>query len=365
MNLYAVVLAGGSGKRLWPLSRRARPKQLLALPGPASMLESTLDRLSGLVPADRTFVLTSRELAASVRACAPHLPAGHVVAEPESLGTAPAAALGAAVVRWRDPTATMVLLPADHVIRRVTQFKQALRQAAKLAETGYLVTFGVRPSCPATGYGYIQRGARLPTAIEAYAVDRFVEKPEYRTACEFVAAGGYDWNSGMFAWSVTSFDEALRSLLPGLARLSEELTATLADGCVLDSKAFRARLARLWSTIDAREQTTVDYGIMERWSRAACLPVRFAWCDVGSWASVAELYRRDASGTVVVGKHVGLHTRDCLIHSSTGRLVTTIGVAELIIVDTPDALLVCHRDHAQAVKDLVEALQEKRQADVL
>ncbi len=365
VSMYAIVLAGGSGKRLWPLSRRSRPKQLLALPGPASMLESTLERLAGLIPPERTFVLTARDLEAPVSKCAGHLPAGHVIGEPESLGTAPAAALGGALVSWLDPQGTMVILPADHVIRPVSEFQEAVRQAAQLAKAGYLVTFGVRPQCPATGYGYIQRGARLPTAIEAYAVERFVEKPDETTACQFVAAGNYDWNSGMFAWTVASLHQALGALLPSLAVLADELRSALASNLPLGSERFRARLASLWSGIEDSDRTTIDYGIMERWSRAASLPVRFAWSDVGSWASLADLYEADEAGVVAIADHIGFATRDCLIHSTAERLVATIGVRDLIIVDTPDALLICHRDHAQAVKELVTALEAARRDDVL
>lgn len=358
MTLYAVVLAGGSGTRLWPYSRRDLPKQLLPLFGERSMLSLTVDRLAPLVPPERVFVLTNAEYAADARAAVPRVPPGQVIGEPAALGTAAAVGLGLAVVRARDPEAVMVVVTADHLITPEDVFRRAVADAARVAASGRLVTFGIRPTGPATGYGYIELGARLagpggaaggPEGFpEAYAVARFVEKPDRAAAEGYVASGRFVWNSGMFAWSVPVLAGELARHLPALAARMDEVTAAAGEA------GFDARLAEIWARVTDR--TAVDYGVMEKSDRVACLPAAFDWRDIGAWDALKAALPADAAGNAVVGPHVGVDTRDSLVFGRGGRLIATVGVEGLVIVDTGDAVLVCRLDRAQDVKAIVEML---------
>lgn len=350
MTTFAVVMAGGSGTRLWPCSRRDRPKQLLPLLGERSLLQATVDRLAPHVPPARMFVLTNRAYVDDARAQLPDLPDGHVVGEPAALGTAAAVGLGVALVHARDPGAVMLVLPADHVIEPVDRFHHDLARAEAVARCGYLVTFGIPPAGPETGYGYIALGQRLDGDGEAFAVERFVEKPDRATAEAYVAGGRHVWNSGMFAWTVRAIETALARCLPALAEQVDRI-ATAALG---DPELFDTHLAAIWR--DIADRTTIDYGVMERSDRVACIPATFTWSDVGSWAALGDVLAADAAGNVVTGHHLGVDTARCVIRAEGGRLVATIGLNDLVIVDTPDALLVCPRDRAQDVREIVARL---------
>lgn len=353
--IYALVLAGGSGTRLWPASRRTRPKQLLPLIGDKSMLARSVARLSPLIPAERVFVLTGAEYVEDVRADLPEVPAGQVVGEPSALGTAAAVGLGMALVRARAPEATMCVVTADHLIEPEADFRAALERAAEVARAGHLVTFGIRPTAPETGFGYVELGAALDAPRGAggepiaHAVARFVEKPDRATAEGYLAGGRHLWNSGMFAWTVPIIADAFARFLPELAARLDEISALAA------SPDFADRLPEIWSRITDR--TTIDYGIMERSEKVACVPADFDWRDIGSWSALRDALPRDAAGNAVVGRHLGLATTGCLVYAPEGRLIATVGLEDMIIVDTGDALLVCPASRAQEVKDLVEALR--------
>jgi mannose-1-phosphate guanylyltransferase len=370
--LYALILAGGSGTRLWPYSRRRRPKQLLPLIGELTMLEATVERLAPLIPPEHVFVLTNEGYVNSVRKQLPQVPPSHVVGEPAALGTAPAVALGAALVREAGgEAAVMFVLPADHVISPAAQFREALSQAAAVAAAGQLVTFGIRPTAPETGYGYVELGAplavealpglpvRLP--VEAYQVARFVEKPDRARAEAYVLGGRHLWNSGMFGWTVARIWAAYAEHLPNLASRMDEMLL-LARTHAADTPGFNDGLAEIWNHVT--DTTTIDYGIMERDAHVACVPAAFGWSDIGSWAALGEALDADAAGNVVVGPHVGHNTRDTVVYGRGGRLIATIGVENLIIVDTEDALLICARDQAQSVKEIVAQLTQ-RELDAL
>lgn len=354
---YALILAGGIGTRLWPRSRVSRPKQLLKLISDRSMLQETVARLEGLIPPERTVIMTNAGYAEAVRAQVPEIPADNIVAEPAVRGTASAIGYGAMWIARRDPEATMFSLHADHHIRDAEAFRHALRAAARVAADGWLVTLGIEPGYPETGYGYIERGERLGVfdGHAAYQVVRFTEKPDEETATRFVQSGRYYWNSGLFTWRVSTILDALARYMPDShARLSEIVAA-------MGTRNEQTVLERVWPTL---QNQTIDYGIMERADRVAVLPVDFGWSDVGSWEALFRILEADDNDNVILGDHIGLDTRRSLIHGH-GRLIVTVGLDDLIIVDTDDAILVCPRDRAQDVKAIVELLEREGRTDAL
>jgi mannose-1-phosphate guanylyltransferase len=287
----------------------------------------------------------------AVRQQLPELPARQVIGEPSPLGTAPAAALGAAVVRGLGVDGVLCLLSADHAITPAEGFRETLRAAAAAASRGYLTTIGIPPSFPATGYGYLELGDPIEGLEGAYTVARFREKPELEVAEALVASGRSLWNAGMFVWTVdTAFSEVRRHL----PRLGEQMEA-IASAVRAAPEAYDAGLDAIWGTITDR--TTLDYGVAERSGNVAGVIASFTWNDVGAWDALAELVEPDAAGNVVVGTHVGFETDQCIVVSRGGRVVATLGAHDLIIVDTEDAVLVCPRNRAQDVKRMVDELQ--------
>ena len=354
--LWALVLAGGSGTRLWPLSRPEAPKQLLALTDPErSMLRLTVDRLAPLIPPERVLVLTAADHVAAVREQLPEVPPTQVLGEPAPLGTAAALGLGLAWLRARDPSALMAVLSADHQIAPAEALQADLARAVGLARAGWLVTIGIPPSSPETGFGYIELGEVLPPEEggdgRGRQVARFVEKPDLARAKTFVAGGRHLWNAGMFAWSVAGIQAAFQRHLPRLAQTLDALT----EAATLGAASFADALSRLWPGI--QDRTTIDYGIMEPAQRVACVPAGFEWLDIGSWAAVKETLPADEDGNAVLGRHLGLDSHDNLIFAPDGRLIATIGLSGMVVVDTPEALLICPVDRAQEVKRLVDALR--------
>jgi mannose-1-phosphate guanylyltransferase len=350
MAIYAVIMAGGSGTRLWPLSRQQRPKQALPLIGRRTLFQEAIDRIRPLIPPERILTVTRREHAALLRDQAPELPLENFVIEPEGRGTAPAIGLAAIQLQRIDPQATMVVLTADHHIAAVDDFRHALCAAAQVASEGYLVTLGIRPASPSTGYGYIQHGPRLDTAdLPAFQVERFVEKPGLEQARAMVDSGEYSWNSGMFVWRVDRILQEFGRHMPELYRQLREV------GAALKTASSEATLSRVWPRVTKQ---TIDYGVMEQADRVAVIPVDIGWTDVGSWGSLWSLLTADQNGNIAVGPHVGIDTQDTLTFGSR-RLIATIGVRDMVIVDTDDAVLVCPRAHEQAVRDLVDQLKRE------
>jgi mannose-1-phosphate guanylyltransferase len=314
------------------------------------MLQEAWQRIAPLVPNDKIFVVTSEAYTDIVRQQIPQVPAANIIGELEGHGTAPCIGLSALHLKLRDPEAVMAVLTADHYIEKADELRRALRAAAQSAEEGHLVTLGIQPNRPATGYGYIQRGERLAqvSGHDVYRVEKFTEKPDLTTAQAFIESGRYYWNSGMFIWKVSTILQEFKKLMPQLYAQLMEIDVALGTA------EEQAVLERVWPQV---ENETIDYGIMERAEDVAVIPVGIGWSDVGSWATLLELLPADGDGNVVVGQHIGLDTRGCLIHSSD-RLVATIGLADMVVVDTEDALLVCPRERAQEVRDLVEKLKE-------
>lgn len=354
--MYALIMAGGSGTRLWPASREARPKQLLGLLSERTMLQEAYQRITPLVPDEKIFVVTNESYTDEVRRQIPQVPADNLIGEMEGHGTAPCIGLSALYLRRLDHEAVMAVLTADHYIEKADALRRALA-AAQVAEEGHLVTLGILPHRPATGYGYIERGEKLAqvSGHEVYRVEKFTEKPDLATAQAFVESGRYYWNSGMFVWKVSTILREFEKLMPQLYAQLMEIDAALGTA------EERAVLERVWPQV---EKETIDYGIMERAENVTVIPVDIGWSDVGDWAALFELLPADDKGNVVVGQHIGLDTRSCLIHGSH-RLVTTIGLEDMIVVDTEDALLVCPRERAQEVRDLVEKLKESGREEYL
>ena len=355
--MYGVILAGGVGTRLWPRSRQRSPKQLLDIVSQKTMLQETYERISPLIPAERVMVVTGEAYLPLVREQLPDLLERNIILEPAGRGSAPAVGLAAIHISRLAPGGVMICLPADHVITQEEKFHQMLEVAAQVAEEGYLVTLGIEPRGPETGYGYIQSAELLGSfsSQEVYRVKRFTEKPARSTAEAFLRSGDYFWNSGIFIWRVDVILREMERLLP---RLYEQLMEIKG---ALDSPQERQVLERVWEEV---EPETIDYGIMEKADQVAVLPTDIGWSDVGSWASLLELLPVQEGGNAVRGDHVGLDTEGCLIVSPE-RLVATVGAKDLIIVDSEDALLICPRDRAEEVKALVEELKRKGRDEVL
>ena len=356
-SIYALILAGGTGSRLWPRSRTRHPKQFLDLMGDQTMIQEAQKRLLPLIPPEHTFVATSAQYIDIVARQLPGLPAENIIGEPVGRGTAAAIGLTAMLIRRRSPDAIMAIQTSDHLIQRVDVFRRALEAAGHVAAEGWLVTLGIRPDYPETGYGYIERGDFLGMVgeFEGFKVRRFIEKPELDAAREFIAGGNHDWNSGMFVWQVGRILAEMERHLPQLYAGLEQIAETIG------TPEFPETLATIFPKLP---NVTIDYGIMEKAEMVAVLPIEIGWNDVGSWSSVFDVLPKDTANNAVVGRHISPDTRNSLI-VSPNRLVATIGLEDLVIVDTEDVLLVCRRDRAQDVRALVEILKEDGEAGYL
>jgi len=341
-------MAGGSGTRFWPLSRRDRPKQTLSLLGGASMVRQTVERLFPFFEAKDVFVVTAREHGELVRRDLDMLPEGNILEEPAGRDTAAAVGLAATFLQARDPEAAFAVLPADHYIDDRLKFHEGLRVAREAARSGALVTLGIRPRGPSTAYGYLNRG---PREGAAYRVRRFYEKPRIEAARAFVESGDYFWNSGIFVWEAWAILAAIERLLPSLARSLREI------GEALGTSRFPMVLARAYSGI---ERVSIDYGVMEKAERVLMVEAPFGWDDVGSWAAAAERRGKDQAGNAIEGKAVSVDTKDSLVLSEDPEhLVAVLGLEGYVVVHTRDATLVCPKARAGDLKKLVEEIRQK------
>jgi mannose-1-phosphate guanylyltransferase len=348
-NAYAIIMAGGSGTRFWPLSRSDRPKQFLSLgPDSRSLLRATAERVWALIPPERTFVVTSELLADQVERELPELPSSQVLAEPVGRNTAPCIGWAATHVRRLDPNAVMTVLPADHYIGDTDAYIDALRRGLEAATHGDYVTIGIRPTRAETGYGYIEVGGELDPGV--FRARRFVEKPNRQRAEQFVASGRFLWNSGMFFFLASRILEAIDRHLPGLG---EQLHG-------YEEAAAAGRETELVSqTYASLPAVSIDHGIMEKVDSVSVVPGSFDWSDLGSWTSTWELSPQDDRGNVLPGGGIGIDATGNYAWAPDGKLVALIGVEDLVIVDSGDALLVVPRERAQDVREIVAALRER------
>lgn len=337
--LYAVILAGGRGTRFWPLSRRAMPKQCLSLDGGPTLIQRTVSRIVPLIPLERVLVVTGPDMAEAVREQLPDLPPGNLLVEPSARNTAPVAAWTAWEVARRGG-GTLCVLPSDHVIADEPAFRAALALALESASAGGIVTLGIQPTHPETGFGYIAPRSLAPAGAVT-PVERFVEKPDSPRAKELIAAGCL-WNAGMFCWRADTVQAAVRAFLPRTAAAMEDWVAGVS-------------IHDAWPQTDA---TSVDYGILERSRDIGVVPGDFGWSDVGSWPALAEILPAEPWGCGV-GEVEALRATGNVVYSP-GRLVALLGVDDLVVVDTPDVLLVALKSEGQKVKDLLDQVEQRR-----
>jgi mannose-1-phosphate guanylyltransferase len=355
--LHAMIMAGGGGTRFWPRSRDRRPKQFLSFAGDSTLLQETVDRISAQVPPERTWVLTGDAYVADTAAQLPELPPSHVVGEPARRDTAACVGLGAALIAREDPDATIIVMPADHVIEPVAEFHRAVHAAEQLANEHptSLLTFGVPPTFPSTGYGYIEVGAPIGTrqGVQASKVAAFVEKPDEATAEGYVAGGRHLWNAGIFVWKPAAVLGELRANKPALHDTVARIAA--AWGTPDFDRVFRAEY-------ETAERVSIDFAVMQEAGKAGkvlVLHAPFQWDDVGSWLALERRNPQDADRNTVQGLHTGVDTAGCVIVSDGGRLIGTLGVRDLIIIQNGDATLVAAKDREGEVKKLVDAIKAK------
>jgi mannose-1-phosphate guanylyltransferase len=352
--LHAMIMAGGGGTRFWPRSRQQRPKQFLALGGERTLLQQAMDRIEALLPAEHAWVITGQSYHDETARQLPQLATDHIVGEPCGRDTAACIGLGAALIARRDPEAVMLVTPADHVIEPVREFERAARVAAHMAEehASALVTFGIPPTFPSTGYGYIHRGAEIGQrqGVSIFRVQRFEEKPAADRAERFLASGEYFWNSGIFVWRTATVLDELRRQQPKLH-----------DGVrrIADAWDTPRRDTVLRQEYETMPKLSIDYAVMEHAREVLVVQAPYRWDDVGSWLALERMHPQDADHNTILANHCGLKTNHCIIVGDPDRIITTIGVQNLVIVQDGDATLIADRRDESTVKHLVELLKKK------
>jgi len=358
--MYVVIMAGGSGTRFWPLSRTKAPKQLMSVFGGKSMLQRTVERVLPLAPKRIMIVTNTHQAMETARQVAEYtsIPVD-IVAEPVGRNTAPAIALAARIIGHHDPDSTMIVLPADHYIRNEAEFCRIVNVAVEAACSGSLITLGIEPTRPETGYGYIEAGA-CDQSGTASPVKRFVEKPDVARALEFLDAGNFYWNSGMFIWKTAAILGELALQMPALDAAVGKVSCGAADWKLA---ALQPQINSLYESIPGE---SIDYGVMERAASVKVIPANFGWSDVGSWSALPEVIDADPAGNVSIATAglISIDSTDSLVYGN-GKMAALVGVDNLIVVDTPDAILVCRKDRAQDVKKVVESIQQSGRSEYL
>lgn len=353
--LHAVIMAGGSGTRFWPRSTEAHPKQFLNIFGDRTMLQSTVDRIEKLISADRVWVITNQRYVDLVQEQLPDVPASNIVGEPIARNTAPCVALAAALIQEQDPDGTMVVLPADHLVTEPDEFISILKTAAAKADDGEtLVTIGIKPDRPETGYGYIEfnkDASETHNGREVKKVNQFREKPDVETAKKFIESGNFLWNSGMFIWKTSTIINEFEQHLPDIHKQIKSLQP------VIGSEKQKEAISDFYHGCTS---ISIDYGIMEQAQKVFVVPGNFGWNDVGSWKAVYDLRPKDDHGNVIQSDTAALaDSSNNLIQSQSGKMIALVGVENLAIVETDKAILVCDLDNSQGVKKVVNQLRGK------
>ncbi len=350
--IYAVILAGGVGSRFWPFSRELEPKQFMQIAGDNSLLQATINRLKQVVSPQNSYIITNQahlpELKKQIKES--HIPERNIILEPEGKNTAPAIGLCARLILQRDKNAILVVLPSDHYIKNLNKFRRSLKQAIACANKDFLVTIGIRPKSPSTGYGYIKVNPKSEIGNPKQKwlkVKRFLEKPNTEKARKYFKDKNYFWNSGMFVWKASVFLNEVRLYLPQLY-LQLISIKNIQD------------INKVWHKINS---VSVDYGIMEHSKKIALVPASFYWTDLGSWDALNEVLPKDAKGNIIRADSIDLNSRGISVFSRGNRLISTIGLKDLIIADTPDALLVCDKNKAQEVKKVVDKLKSSKRKE--
>ncbi len=344
--MIAVIMAGGSGTRFWPQSRMAKPKQFLDVVGDKSMIRLTMDRLLEELPKEKIFVVTAESQVKLVKKHLPDLPSKNIIIEPFGMNTAPCIALSYAYIkRFAALTETMIVVPADHLITKVDVFWENINKSQELARGGNLVTFGIIPTYPATGYGYIQAGDKENDF--SYQVAQFKEKPNYETAQEFLKAGNFFWNSGMFSWTLGTIEETYQKFLPQVTKVLDLIEAEW------NKSGESADISEIYSQMP---KIPVDIGIMEKAEKRAVIPVDLGWSDVGSWRALADVSPSDNNKNTIVGKSFVIDSQGNYIR--TKKFVSLIGVEDMVLVETEDAILLAKKERSEEVKKVVEYLKE-------
>jgi len=359
--MHAVIIAGGSGTRFWPKSRENLPKQLLNISGQETLIQNTVSRISSIISAENIWVITNEQHAFETcyQLKKMGFPPSQLLTEPIARNTAAAIGYSAKILSQRNPDAIMAVFPADHVITTIEPFLKLLKQAETIANENHLVTLGIKPTSPETGYGYIKQGKAIEE--NSFKVDRFIEKPDKLTAEKYLKEGSYYWNSGIFVWKVSTLLNEISLYLPKLHKQLEELTSNTAP---IKGKYPYQKLSESGKKIfHSLESVSIDHGVMEKSNKVAVLPADIEWNDVGTWTSLAEISKNDSHGNVISGNVVSIENNNSIFQAEN-RLVAALGLKNIIVVDTPDALLVCAKERAQDIKKIVEKIKLEKRPEV-
>ncbi|MBI5639127.1 MAG: mannose-1-phosphate guanylyltransferase/mannose-6-phosphate isomerase [Nitrospirae bacterium] len=360
--MYAVILAGGSGTRFWPLSREKTPKQLLRVFGDSTMIQQTVARLTESLPVGNIYIVTGDKYSYDIRSQLRETCGSdrfRMLVEPAARNTAPAIGLAAVYIKKRDSKAVISVMPSDHIILKTDEFGKVMKKAAEVAAKGYLTTIGIIPDRPETGYGYIKKGKSLEAegrgrkakdaATDAFTVEKFVEKPDRKKAAEYVRSGDYFWNSGIFVWRVSDVLAEIKRQLPELHK------GLLEIGKAIGKKNEQDVIREVFKSL---QSVSIDYGIMEKAERVAVVPADMGWSDVGSWRALDDISKKDEAGNIISGNVIDIGSKNSIFYAGK-RLIATVGIENTVVVDTPDATLICSKAHTQDVRKVVDELKKK------